>query len=82
MANVPSSDKAVSAARQDAVAEGSARLLKNSIAAALSAIEIYNKPDFKYREQVFSILKRQDCLSDPAPHGQISIVISRGNRKS
>jgi hypothetical protein len=56
MTNLPSSGKAVSGARQDAVAEGSARLLENSIAAALSAIEIYNKPDFKYREQVFSIL--------------------------
>jgi hypothetical protein len=56
MTNPPSSDKAVSTARQNTVAEGSARLLENSIAAALSAIEIYNKPDFKYREQVFSIL--------------------------
>jgi hypothetical protein len=27
-----------------------------SIGAALSAIEIYNKPDFKYREETFSIL--------------------------
>ena len=27
-----------------------------SISAALSAIEIYNKPDFKYREETFSIL--------------------------
>jgi len=31
-------------------------LLENSIHAMLSAIEIYNKPDFKYRGQVFSIL--------------------------
>lgn len=31
-------------------------LLDKSIAAALSAIEIYNKPDFKYREEVFTIL--------------------------
>lgn len=31
-------------------------LLDNSIQAAISSIEIYNKPDFKYREQVFTIL--------------------------
>lgn len=31
-------------------------LFEKSIAAAISAIEIYNKPDFKYREECFSIL--------------------------
>lgn len=31
-------------------------LLEKSVQAALSAIEIYNKPDFKYREESFSIL--------------------------
>lgn len=31
-------------------------LLEKSIAAMLSAIEIYNKPDFKYREETFSVL--------------------------
>lgn len=31
-------------------------LLDKSISAAISAIEIYNKPDFKYREETFSIL--------------------------
>ncbi len=31
-------------------------LLEKSVAAAISAIEIYNKPDFKYREEAFSIL--------------------------
>lgn len=31
-------------------------LLEKSISAAISAIEIYNKPDFKYREEAFSIL--------------------------
>jgi len=31
-------------------------LLENSIAAILSAIEIYNKPDFKYRNEIFVIL--------------------------
>jgi Domain of unknown function (DUF3644) len=31
-------------------------LLNNSIDAAVSAIEIYNKPDFKYREETFCIL--------------------------
>ena len=32
------------------------RLLRNSEAALLSAIEIYNKPTFAYREETFSIL--------------------------
>ncbi|MFH1320485.1 MAG: DUF3644 domain-containing protein [Bacteroidota bacterium] len=31
-------------------------ILKKSIAAMIAAIEIYNKPDFKYREETFSIL--------------------------
>ena len=31
-------------------------LLEKSVHAALSAIEIYNKPDFKYGEESFSIL--------------------------
>lgn len=31
-------------------------LLDKSIAAMISAIEVYNKPDFKYREETFSIL--------------------------
>jgi hypothetical protein len=34
----------------------SAQLLRHSIDAALAAIEIYNKPNFPYREQVFTIL--------------------------
>jgi hypothetical protein len=34
----------------------SARLAKNSEAALISAIEIYNKPDFAYREETFCIL--------------------------
>lgn len=29
-------------------------ILEKSVHAALSAIEIYNKPDFKYREESFS----------------------------
>ena len=32
------------------------KLLEKSVSAALSAIEIYNKPDFKYRGEIFSIL--------------------------
>lgn len=32
------------------------QLLNKSVAACLSAIEVYNKPDFKYREESFSIL--------------------------
>lgn len=31
-------------------------ILEKSIGAMLSAIEIYNKPDFKYREETFSVL--------------------------
>lgn len=31
-------------------------LVEKSVAAMVSAIEIYNKPDFKYREETFSIL--------------------------
>lgn len=34
----------------------SQELLDKSIAAMISAIEIYNKPDFKYREETFTIL--------------------------
>lgn len=30
--------------------------LEKSLASAISAIEVYNKPDFKYREETFSIL--------------------------
>ncbi len=32
------------------------KLLNKSLAAMLSAIEVYNKPDFQYREEVFVIL--------------------------
>ena len=31
-------------------------MLERSVAAMISAIEIYNKPDFKYREETFSVL--------------------------
>jgi hypothetical protein len=31
-------------------------ILEKSVAACVSAIEVYNKPDFKYREETFSIL--------------------------
>src|ERR1700680_514174 len=34
----------------------SARLLQNAEAALISAIEIYNKPTFGYREETFAIL--------------------------
>jgi hypothetical protein len=34
----------------------SEELTEKSIAAVISAIEIYNKPDFKYREETFAIL--------------------------
>jgi hypothetical protein len=31
-------------------------LLDRAIAASVAAIEIYNKPDFKYREETFAVL--------------------------
>lgn len=31
-------------------------LADKSVAAMMSAIEVYNKPDFKYREETFAIL--------------------------
>lgn len=31
-------------------------MLEKSISCMLSAIEVYNKPDFKYREETFSVL--------------------------
>src|SRR6266568_2009293 len=31
-------------------------LMNKSLVAALSSIEIYNKPDFRYREELFNIL--------------------------
>ena len=34
----------------------SQKLVEHSINSALSAIEIYNKPDFKDREQIFCVL--------------------------
>ena len=34
----------------------SQEIAEKSVAAALAAIEIYNKPDFKYREETFAIL--------------------------
>ena len=34
----------------------SQELLEKSVSAMISAIEIYNKPDFKYREEAFAIL--------------------------
>ena len=33
-----------------------ARLLQNAEAALISAIEVYNKPTFAYREETFAIL--------------------------
>lgn len=32
------------------------RLLRKSVAAMIAAVDVYNKPDFKYREETFSIL--------------------------
>jgi len=38
------------------VQQRSVKLLEKSEAALISAIEIYNKPDFKYREETFALL--------------------------
>lgn len=38
------------------MATASEEIVEKSVAACISAIEIYNKPDFKYREETFSIL--------------------------
>ncbi len=56
MTDIRNNDKNGGATRQATATKNSVLLLENSIGAILSAIEIYNKPDFKYREQVFSIL--------------------------
>ena len=34
----------------------SKELLDKSLQAAISAIELYNKPDFRYREETFAVL--------------------------
>jgi hypothetical protein len=34
----------------------SAQISQKSVDAALAAIEIYNKPDFRHREETFAIL--------------------------
>ena len=34
----------------------SQELAAKSVSAMISAIEVYNKPDFKYREETFAIL--------------------------
>ncbi len=34
----------------------SEEVVEKSIAASIFAIEVYNKPDFKYREETFSVL--------------------------
>lgn len=37
-------------------------LVEKAVMAAVSAIEIYNKPDFRFREESFAILKSSFCL--------------------
>ena len=34
----------------------SKELLDRAVAATIAAIEIYNKPDFRYREEAFAVL--------------------------
>ena len=51
-----------------------------SIGAALSAIEVYNKPDFKYREETFSILITCRCWF-PTNKLQTVTKAKKNNRK-
>src|SRR3990167_9203826 len=39
----------------------SKELIEKSVQAAISAIELYNKPDFRYREESFAILMSNAC---------------------
>jgi hypothetical protein len=65
------------------------RLLENSISAALSSIEIYNKPDFKYRDEIFTILAtnawelllKAKLLKDAGDNVATLFVISDGKPK-
>lgn len=64
-------------------------LVDNSLQAMLASIEIYNKPDFKYREQVFSILNvnawelllKAKILKDNADDLSSLYIIKDGNTK-
>lgn len=65
-------------------------IIEKSVAACISAIEVYNKPDFRYREETFSILLvnawelllKAKILSDNACQIQsIQVTDSTGNFK-
>ena len=43
----------------------SKELLDRAIAATIAAIEIYNRPDFRYREAAFAVLVITDWESLP-----------------
>ena len=45
-----------SARQRKKLKKNAKQILEKSVAASVSAIEIYNKPDFKYREETFSVL--------------------------
>ena len=68
----------------------SQELVDKSVAAMISAIEIYNKPDFKYREETFSILAinswelllKAKWLKDNGNRVRSLYVMERKNRPS
>lgn len=69
----------------------SEKLIGNSISAALSAIEIYNKPDFRYRNEIFTILlinawellfKAKILLDNGDDINSIYVFDSHGNPKT
>ena len=64
--------------------------VEKSVGAVLSAVEIYNKPDFKYREESFTILMvnawelllKAKCLSDAdGDFSELAVKDSNGNDK-
>lgn len=63
------------------------QLADKSIQAALAAIEIYNKPDFKYREETFSILMinawesllKAKILQNELEHMEVLYIMDKNN---
>ncbi len=66
----------------------SAELLNKAIAAAISSIELYNKPDFKYREETFGILMtnawelllKAKALKDSSEDFSALVVVDRDGK--
>lgn len=69
----------------------SVEMLNKALAAAISSIELYNKPDFKYREEIFGILMtnawelllKAKTLHDHADDFSCLVVVGKdGNPKA